>query len=181
MALHEIVLPDTKPYLEWIDGKAVAKVSPTYSHSLVQGRLFILLSAWSARTKLGRVGMEWRFRLAPPGELIRPLIPDAAFISLAALPASADTDDVENPLAAPTVAFEVRSHGDRERELASKIRTYLAAGTVAAVVCAPREQQIHVHEAGRSATLRVGDTFTHPEMPGFAIVLAELFAPDEYS
>jgi hypothetical protein len=32
MSLHEIVLPETKPETEWVRGRALQKVSPTYDH-----------------------------------------------------------------------------------------------------------------------------------------------------
>ena len=61
---REIVLPETKPALEWILGRAVQKVSPKRRHSLLQVWWSTRLTDW-ARGR-GEVGSEWRFRIAPP-------------------------------------------------------------------------------------------------------------------
>ena len=79
----------------------------------------------------GRVGTEWRFRVAPPGEIVRPLVPDVAFLDYAALPRDAAPADFEVPLGSPTVAVEILSPDDRPRDVADKVATYLAAGSSA--------------------------------------------------
>ncbi|HEY1868265.1 MAG TPA: Uma2 family endonuclease, partial [Candidatus Cybelea sp.] len=79
MALHEIVLPETKPETEWVRGRALQKVSPQRDHSLLQLQVAMRLSLWGKGR--GEVGTEWRFRVAPPGGVRRPLVPDVAYIS----------------------------------------------------------------------------------------------------
>ena len=69
MSIHEIVLPETKPETEWVRGRALQKVSPKRDHSRLQGALTIALTRWA--TGRGEVGPEWRFRVAPPGEVRR--------------------------------------------------------------------------------------------------------------
>jgi hypothetical protein len=76
MSLHEIVLPETEPETEWILGRAVQKVSPFRTHARLQLTLGAALLAWAEGR--GEVGSEWRFRVAPPGEVRRPLVPDVA-------------------------------------------------------------------------------------------------------
>jgi hypothetical protein len=73
MSLHEIVLPETKPYAEWILGRAVRKVSGVRTHARLQGALGAALLPWADAH--GEVGIEWQFRVAPPGE-VRRLSPD---------------------------------------------------------------------------------------------------------
>ena len=136
MATREIVLPETKPETEWIDGHAVRKVSPTYRHALLQRRIVSRLGTWADDNATGRVGTEWRFRIAPPDDVVRPLVPDIAYVSYDALPRTAAPGDIATPLGAPTVAIEILSPSDRKRHVASKIRTLLAAGTLAVVAIA---------------------------------------------
>ena len=62
--MREIVLPEAKPALEWIGGRAVQKVSPKRRHAILQLSIGGALKAW-ARGR-GEAGSEWRFRLAPP-------------------------------------------------------------------------------------------------------------------
>ncbi len=82
MSIHEIVLPITKPETEWILGRAVRKVSPRRTHALLQGEFSEHLAQWAKGR--GDVGTQWRFRIAPPGEVRRPVVPDVAYV--AALP-----------------------------------------------------------------------------------------------
>ncbi|HMF27287.1 MAG TPA: Uma2 family endonuclease, partial [Candidatus Cybelea sp.] len=79
MAQHEILLPETKPETEWVRGRALQKVSPQRDHARLQLALGIALDRWAAGA--GEVGTEWRFRVAPPGEVRRPLVPDVAYVS----------------------------------------------------------------------------------------------------
>ncbi len=143
MSIHEIVLPETKPETEWVRGRALQKVSPTYTHAILQRFFDTRLGAWADEGRHGRVGPEWRFRVAPPGQIVRPLVPDVAFLSYAALPGDAAFDDVEVPLGAPTVAVEILSPDDRRRNVAHKIAVYLAAGTEAVIVVDPRRRTVH--------------------------------------
>jgi Uma2 family endonuclease len=122
MSLHEIVLPETKPETEWVRGRALRKVSPGYRHGLAQGLLFNALKAWADAGSHGRVATEWRFRVAPPHEIVRPLVPDVAYLSYDAMPSDAPEELVDVPLGAPTVAIEVKSIRDRRADLADKMR-----------------------------------------------------------
>jgi Uma2 family endonuclease len=174
MALHEIVLPETKPETEWVRGRALQKVSPTYDHGRLQGLLFAALDAWAAAGAHGRVATEWRFRIAPRGAIVRPLVPDVAFLAYADLSADAPRDAVQVPLGAPTVAVEILSPDDRDVDVADKIATYLAAGTKAVLIVDPSGETIAVHD-GTLRVWRPGETLTHTALPGFALDVAALF------
>ncbi|HTJ28718.1 MAG TPA: Uma2 family endonuclease [Candidatus Limnocylindria bacterium] len=175
MALHEIVLPETTPETEWVRGRPLQKVSPTYDHARLQGLLFTALDAWADAGTLGRVATEWRFRVAPPNAIVRPLVPDVAFLSYADLPADAPREAVQVPLGAPTVAVEILSPDDRAADVADKIATYLAAGTAAVLVVDPSDETIAVHD-GTPHVRRVRETLTHAALPGFTLDVAALFA-----
>jgi hypothetical protein len=84
--MREITLPETKPALEWVNGRALQKLSPRRKHALAQGRFFTALDSWAQTHDCGTVGTEWEFRIAPPGEIRRPLVPDVAYLSYARLP-----------------------------------------------------------------------------------------------
>jgi Uma2 family endonuclease len=174
MSLHEIVLPETKPETEWVRGRALQKVSPTYDHGKLQTLLGIALTAWADEGGHGRVASEWRFRVAPPGQVVRPLVPDVGYLSYDDLPADTPRDDVQVPLGAPTVAIEVRSPDDRGPDIEDKIATYLAAGARAVVFVDPRDQSITIYD-GAVRVLRPGDAFTHPSLPGFTLDVGALF------
>ncbi|HYW52591.1 MAG TPA: Uma2 family endonuclease [Dongiaceae bacterium] len=174
MSIHEIVLPETKPETEWVRGRARQKVSPTYDHASLQLELGALLRAW-ALPGHGRVGSEWRFRVAPPGALVRPLVPDLAYLSYAALPKDAPDDAVAAPSAPPTVAVEILSPDDRGPDVDDKIATYLAAGTAAVLVVDPHRRTITIHDREGVRTLRNGEVLRHAAVPGLAIDVGEVF------
>jgi Uma2 family endonuclease len=168
----EIVLPETKPASEWVGGRALQKMSPTRMHGRLQGLLFAALNAWASAGHHGHVSLEWRFRVQPPGEMIRPLVPDVAYLSYAVIPADGEA---EWPLASPTVAFEVLSPDDRPVDIAEKIATYLHAGSSAVVIVDPSDGTITVHDARGARTLTSDQVFEHAALAGFALDIAALF------
>ena len=176
MSLHEIVLPETKPETEWVRGRARQKVSPTYPHGALQGRLFTALSTWADSGVHGRVATEWRFRIAPPGAVVRPLVPDVAYLSYADVAADAASDLVDVPLGAPTVAVEVLSPDDRRLDVEHKIATYIAAGSSAVIIVDPHRETIAVHDGAGLRIMRAGGVLTHSALPGFALDAGALFA-----
>lgn len=176
MSLHEIVLPETKPETEWVRGRALQKVSPTYSHSRLQQLIGNAITAWAEEGRHGRVGPEWRFRVTPPGKVTRPLVPDVGYLSYEALSADAPAEMVEVPLAAPTVAVEILSPGDRRRDVEDKIRTYLSAGTSAVIVVDPVRTALNVHDGFGVHDYDASATLTHAALPGFRLNVGALFA-----
>src|SRR5215467_11028342 len=151
--MREIVLPETKPALEWINGRVVQKVSPQRKHSLAQARFAAALLAWATERGCGDVGTEWEFRVAPPGEDRRPLVPDVAFLSFDRLPYD-DEAAADIPRVAPNVAVEILSPGDRRADVDEKIRVYLAAGTEAIFLVNTERQRAHRLRSPRRAQLR---------------------------
>ncbi len=173
MSLHEIVLPETKPETEWILGRAVRKVSPCRRHARLQTVLAAALSRWAA--PYGEVGIEWRFRIAPRGEMRRPLVPDIAFVSDARMRAL-DDDEAELPPFAPDVAVEIRSPDDRRRHVEHKVAVYLAGGASLVIVVDPSERSVQLHDARGVHVLDEDDPLEHPALPGFTMPLRDLFA-----
>ncbi len=170
---REIVLPETKPETEWLRGRPVQKVSPKRKHGELQLWLGERLRSW-ARGR-GRVASEWRFRIAPPGEMIRPLVPDLSFLAYDRMPEAAE-NDWDTPLVAPNAAVEIRSPGDRSADLEDKVATLLRAGTHVVIVVDPRTRTVAAIASGRERSFSGADTFEHDALPGFSFSLAEMFA-----
>lgn len=173
-AVREIVLPETKPETEWVRDRPLQKVSPTRRHAVVQLAVAMRLKAW-ARDR-GQVGTEWRFRITPPGEITRPLVPDVAYVSyerLSALPAA----EREVPPLAPDIVVEIRSPDDRPVDINHKRDVYLAAGAGLLLFVDPDRRTMDVFDlvAGHRS-YKEGDTFASERLTGLTIVLAEIFA-----
>jgi Uma2 family endonuclease len=172
MSLHEIVLPETEPQTEWILGRAVQKVSPFRTHARLQLTLGAALLAWADGR--GEVGSDWRFRVAPPGEVRRPLVPDLAYVSNARLTGLSGSD-LELPPFAPAVAIEVLSPDDVAQHVAHKISVYLASGSELVIVVEPHDRSVRLHDRGGVRVLHGDDVLQHPALPGFALALPGLF------
>ncbi|MGH7729596.1 MAG: Uma2 family endonuclease [Vulcanimicrobiaceae bacterium] len=175
MSHREVVLPQTKPETEWVRGRALQKVSPTYLHGTLQSLMTSALTAWADEGERGRVAPEWRFLVAPPGEIVRPLVPDVAYLSFVALAADAPGELVAAPGCAPTVVVEILSPDDRRADTADKVSTYRAAGTSLAIVVDPECESIELHGADSPRTLRTGDVLEDPTLPGFSLDVGALF------
>src|SRR5215472_9766304 len=172
--MREIVLPETKPALEWINGRVVQKVSPQRKHSLAQAVFAAALLEWARAGGRGDVGTEWEFRVAPPGEDRRPLVPDVAFLSFDRLPYE-DEDAADIPRVSPTVAIEIISPGDRRSDIDEKIRVYIAAGTSAVVMVDTKRREVDLFDLHGRRGFEESDTLTHESLPGFAMPVRLLF------
>jgi Uma2 family endonuclease len=175
MSLHEIVLPKTKPETEWVRGRALQKVSAGYRHGRSQALWATALGTWAEAGDHGRVALEWRFRVTPPGGPTRPLVPDVAYVSFADLPADAPyEEDVAVPRMAPTVAIEILAPEDERADVEDKIATYLAAGARAIIVVDPEAKTVIIHDAEGSNPWP-GPDLRHPALPGFSLDLPTIF------
>jgi Uma2 family endonuclease len=133
------------------------------------------LAEWADSADLGRVGTEWRFRVAPPGEIVRPLVPDVSYLAYEDLPRDADPSDVEVPLGSPTVAVEILSRDDRPRDVEDKIAVYLSAGCKAVLVIDPATIAVVVHDRDGVRTTGERGVFEHGALPGFSLDIDALF------
>jgi len=176
MVPTEIVLPITKPETEWVRGRALQKMGPTRDHSRVQGAFLIAIEWWmNASGHAGEVGPEWRFRLAPPGEVRRPLVPDVSYVDADALRGRSHAE-IQAPEFPPTVAVEVLSPGDDPRDVAAKVAAYLGSGVRLVLVLDPRRRIAVAHDSERMRRFESGETLVHPVLPGFMLDLAGFFA-----
>jgi len=173
MPLHEIVLPETKPETEWLRGRPLQKVSPPRTHSRLQGAMLKRLDRWAAGR--GEVGPEWRFRVAPPGEVRRPLVPDVAYVSNERLRPLSD-EAIETPPLAPDIAVEILSPDDRRVDVDDKIDVYLRAGSSLIIVVDPQRRVVELHDRDGVARLDERASIEHPALPGFSYPIDALFA-----
>lgn len=172
MALHEIVLPETQPETEWVRGRALQKVSPQRDHALLQGELYTQLKLWA--NGRGEVGPEWRFRVSPPGEVRRPLVPDVAYISNQRLRPLSD-EELQMPPLAPDVAVEILSPDDRRADVDDKIRTYLQAGSSLVIAVDPQRRVVELHDPRATTRLDETGAIEHPALQGFHYSVRKLF------
>ena len=172
--MREITLPEAKPAFEWVNGRALQKMGPKSRHSLAQTRFTIALDAWARKYGRGMVGTEWRFRIQPLGEVRRPLVPDVAFLSYTRVPRE-ELLVTEEPLVAPDVVVEVRSPGDRDKDIEHKVGVYLACGTRVIFLVDPKKQTVTVRDPLGRQQFDAHDTLVHEALPGFRLAVNSLF------
>src|SRR5579871_4601196 len=172
MSQTEIVLPEAKPETEWVRGRPLQKVSPQRDHSRLQAMLAMQLMGWAADR--GEVGTEWRFRVAPPGEVRRPLVPDVAYVSNERLRPLSD-EELQIPPLAPDVAVEILSPDDRRPDVDDKIRTYLQAGASLVIVVDPERRLVELHDSHATGSADETGAIEHRALPGFRYSVRALF------
>jgi Uma2 family endonuclease len=165
-----------KPYFELIEGLEVQKVSPQTRHSRLQGKLFTILDAWA--NERGIAGTEWRFWLIPTAQRRTSLVPDVAYVSRRRFAALGE-DQREMPPFAPDIAVEIRSPGERRRNLQRKVELYLAHGSNLVLDVDPKTRTIVAHDGAASRTFTEHERFEHPAAPGLSIDVRKLFASVE--
>jgi Uma2 family endonuclease len=172
--MREIILPVAKPALEWVNGRTLQKMSPRRKHAVAQGRFWDALDAWAREGGRGDVGTEWEFRIAPPGEARRPLVPDVAYLSYDRVPFE-DEKAADIPKVAPDAVVEVLSPGDLRRDVDEKIRIYLAAGTNVVFVVDTTDETVTSHNLRGCERFGGIDIIRHAALPGFALQVHSLF------
>jgi Uma2 family endonuclease len=170
--LREVTLPETKPGLEWINGRAVRKLSPTRKHGRLQLRFGYHLDVWA--NGRGNVSSEWRFRVTPPGRRTRPLIPDLAYMSYDRLrPLSPAEREV--PTIAPEIVIEIRSPRDERDDIDEKRRVFLAWGVLLVIVVDPETRSLEAFDSEGRHTTCASETYSPEAFPDLVFPLREIF------
>lgn len=172
--MRAITLPEAKPAYEWVNGRALKKVSPKRRHALAQMRFALALETWAHQHGLGTVGTEWRFLVQPPGETRRPLVPDVAFLSYARLSFEAQ-QLTEEPRMAPDAVVEILSPDDRQADVEEKVRVYLAAGADVVFLVDTQGQAVMVRDQNGAQKLTGRSLLSHHTLPGFRLRISRLF------
>jgi Uma2 family endonuclease len=174
---REIVLPETKPETEWLRGRAVRKVSPRRDHAALQQWWVDRVRGWAGSR--GEVFAEWRFRVAPPGEDIRPLVPDVSYLSYER---SGDLTDaqVQAPPVPPNAVIEIRSPGDSRADLEDKVATLLRAGVDVAIVVNSRTRTVIAWDRETKRIFSRGERFEHHALPGLTFDIDRMFEESRF-
>jgi Uma2 family endonuclease len=172
--MHEIILAEAKPALEWVNNRIVQKVSPRRKHALAQSRFCAALDEWACEHGSGMAGTEWHFQVQPPQEISRTLVPDVAYLSYDRLP-KAELEQTDIPRVAPDIVVEIRSPEDLQSDIDEKTRVYLAAGTRAVFLVDPAKKSVVAYSRDHIVSFDERDMIRHDELPGFAMSARKLF------
>jgi len=164
---------DTLRY-EIIDGELSVTKAPDTYHQIVAGRIAATLDAWSIR--------NGGYTIPAPGIILPDednLIPDVVWVSDARFHASIGDDHKLHAL--PELVLEVLSPGkqNEERDREKKLEVYARGGVKEYWIVDWRHQTADIYRGPglpRLDVLNAADTLTTPLLPGFALLLATVFA-----
>lgn len=158
---------------ELIYGELIMMSPAGAQHGVVAMRFGSFLTQFVDAQDLGAVfAAETGFKIASDPDLVR--APDVSFVRKARLAAGVPKGFLEG---VPDLAVEVNSPGDRKREIAEKIATWLAHGTSVVWEADPPTMTVWVHRVGKPPVrLGIDDVIREePLLPGFALPLLAVF------
>lgn len=169
--------PDTEYRYEIIDGALHVSKQPHWHHQFVSGQVFAFLQAWSASTGSG-------IALPAPGIIFaddEAVAPDVVWISQTRFTTSAGADGKLH--AAPELVVEVLSPGsaNAERDRTDKLALYDRRGVLEYWIVDWRQRQVEIYRRTQDGlplidVLNSQDTLTSPLLPGFTVLVDQLFA-----
>lgn len=158
---------------ELLYGELIMMSPAGFDHGELALRIGHLLAAFVESRELGVVlAAETGFLLARKPDLVR--APDVGFVKKSRVPRGGWKKFFPG---APDLAVEVLSPDDTRREVAGKVNTWLAHGTVSVWVADPDSRTLTIHRTGRPPIkLSAGDKVTNePALPGLILPLSKVF------
>jgi Uma2 family endonuclease len=167
---------EEKRLVELIEGFLVEKAMD-FRESLLAASLIMFLKNFTSPRKLGLVGAPDAIMRLRPG-LVR--LPDVSFVTWDRLLATQAHTKKVAPFGSD-LAVEILSDGNTRKEIDQKRRDLFAAGTKLVWVIDPKSQSAEVYDdptrPDRMTPIGTADALVGgTELPGFRLLLAELFA-----
>lgn len=164
-----LALPAEKPEIEYICGKVVQKVTPRPAHGVVGAVITWALHAHS-RVHGGQAVIECRVFFETAGGR-ESRIPGVAYWATGRPLGGPDGG------LPPALAIEIRSPDESLASQRLKCRFYRDHGVDVCWLIEPRRRLVEVFEGDLdSGRLPAEATLASPQLPGFALPAAELFA-----
>jgi Uma2 family endonuclease len=173
MTLEEFLkLPEDEPYLEFIDGRIEAKVSPQKKHSLFTLRFLERLNRWAEPADLGLAFPELRCTFAG-----RSIIPDVVFLLMEHIEYDAEGKIVDETRRPPDIHIEIISPDQGMKKAREKLVHSTSHGSALGWLIHPYRETIDVYRPGKPAERMAPDGILEgePVLPGFRLPVAEVF------
>lgn len=135
-----LVLPETQPASEYIDGYIVQKPMPQGKHSTIQRDLTMAVEMVLKPQKRGRVFPELRCTFAG-----RSIVPDIAIFAWERIPRDEDGSIANQFSLAPDWIVEILSPDQSQTKVTKKILFCLQHGTQLGWLIDPAEQTVFVY------------------------------------
>ena len=156
------------------EGTLLMAPSPTWWHNDIRDYIANRLREFAKIHRLGRVTVETEFRLS--SDTAR--TPDVAFVTAEKFKR---LDRHHSPIAgAPDLAVEVISPGNKAEDTVKKIHQYLGSGCRSVWIVYPGLRRAEIHSQTGVQNLRESDALKEEALlPGFSLVLSEVFGAEE--
>ena len=163
---------DEHPYLEYIDGRIEAKVSPKKKHSELPSEFRDRFNRFATPLRLGRAYVELRCTFAG-----RSIIPDVAFLLKAHIELDDQGEPVDDTPWPPDLRVEIISPDQSARKAREALTFSMAHGCRLGWRINPDRKTIDIHRPGRPVERLAPDGILEgePVLPGFRLPAAEVF------
>jgi Uma2 family endonuclease len=168
-----LLLPETKPASEFIDGQIIQKPMPQGKHSLIQGQLVINLELRLKPQRIARTYPELRCTFGG-----RSIVPDVVVISSDRIPRDENGDIADVFTIPPDWTIEILSPDQSHTKVTKNILHCLQYGTQMGWLIDPAERSVFVYSADRSIQVFdvASDVLPVPEFArDFQLTLGDLF------
>jgi Uma2 family endonuclease len=163
---------DGHPYLEYIDGRIEAKVSPEKKHSRLSTRLVAHLDRFAGPVGLGEAFVDLRCTFAG-----RSIVPDVVFLRDEHIAADDQGEIADETPLPPDIHVEIISPKQGVRPAHEKLVHSTAHGCALGWLIHPYRKTIDVYRPGRPVERLAPDGILEgePVLPGFRLPAAEVF------
>jgi Uma2 family endonuclease len=169
-----LLLPeiDDHPYLEFVDGRIEAKVSPQKKHGVIQKRLMTHLDGFSQPRGLGETFPELRCTFAG-----RSIVPDVVFLTEDHIQADSQGDLINETFQPPDIHIEIASPDQRAKRNRDRLQFSTANGCLMGCLIDPERKVVEVFLPGGSHQPLPNDGVLEgdPVLPGYRQLVSELF------
>jgi Uma2 family endonuclease len=163
---------DERPYLEYIDGRIEAKMSPPKKHGVLMMRLLGHLNSHAEPNERGLALPELRCTFAG-----RSMIPDVVFLLLEHIATDERGEILDPSFCPPDIDIEIVSPDQSLRKCREKLTFAVANGCPLGWLIDPNRKAVYVYGPRRRAQRLPDDGALDgdPVLPGYRLPLAELF------
>jgi Uma2 family endonuclease len=164
---------DEHPYLEYIDGRIEAKVSPQKKHAVIEKELMKHVDAYSEPRQLGTTFPQLRCTFAG-----RSIVPDVVFLLKAHIETDERGEFLDPTFCPPDIHVEIVSPDQSVRKCRDRLVFSRANGCPLGWLIDPERKTVHVYRPGRPAKRLPADGVLDgdPVLPGYRLSVAELFS-----
>jgi Uma2 family endonuclease len=163
---------DKHPYLEYLEGKVMPKVSPQFKHSALTSGFLHALDDFAVRLGLGQAFPELRCSYAG-----RSIIPDLAFLLEEHIPEDESGEYLDSNPVPPDIHIEIISPRQGGSEADEKLRHSTSHGCPIGWLVHPYRRTIDEYRPGQQPRRLPDDGVLDgaPVLPGFRLPVAEVW------